>query len=162
MRLVYPIAQEKWIRRVAADGHTLARRKSARRGRIEDVFHELVSFPQLVAHPNFTLEVVLIQEEEIRVAEAARSRASWRRHGWAIHDHQLLGVIAQRVLQSPEDFRAFLPPALPGSFTNQDLAQVLDQPDYIAQQMTYCLRRMGVIQATGKRGRALLYTQTGT
>ncbi len=157
LRLVYPIAQEKWIRRVAADGRTLGRRKSSKQGRVEDLFHELVSFPQLIEHPNFSLEVILIQEEEVRTAEAERSRAGWRRHGWAIHDHKLLGVVAQRVFASPEDFCEFLPPTLATQFTNQDLAEALGEPNYLAQQMTYCLRRMGVVELAGKRGRALLY-----
>ncbi len=162
LRLVYPIAQEKWIRRVAADGRTiLGRRKSAKQGRVEDLFHELVSFPHLIEHSNFSLEVILVQEEEVRMAEAVRSRSSWRRHGWTIHDHELLGVVAQRVLASPDDFCTFLPPALPPQFTNKDLAEALGEPDYLAQKMTYCLRRMGVVQAAGKRGRALLYTRAG-
>ncbi len=161
LRLVYPIAQEKWIRRVAADGRALGRRKSSKRGRVEELFHELVSFPQLIEHPNFSLEVILIQEEEVRMAQAARSRAGWRRHGWAIHDHELIGVVNRRMFTSPDDFRSFLPATLPARFTNQDLAEALDEPNYLAQKMTYCLRRMGIVELAGKRGRALLYARAG-
>ena len=52
VRLVYPIAQDKWIVRVAEDGRTqLSRRRSPKRGSIEDVFDELVSFPGLLLNP---------------------------------------------------------------------------------------------------------------
>jgi hypothetical protein len=67
LRLVFPIAQEKWIVRLAADGVTqLGRRKSPKRGNIFQLFRELVSIPDLTRHPNFSLEVLLIQEEEVR------------------------------------------------------------------------------------------------
>src|SRR5687768_6709778 len=67
VRLIYPIAQEKWIVRLAADDHgRVMRRKSPKRGRLEDLFWEMVSIPQLLSHPNFSLEVLMIQEEETR------------------------------------------------------------------------------------------------
>src|SRR5512141_651377 len=58
--LVYPIAAEKWVVRVEANRRTvIGRRKSPHRGQLVELFIELVSWPQLVAHPNFTLEVAL-------------------------------------------------------------------------------------------------------
>ena len=65
VRLVFPIAQEKWIVRVAKDGKThLGRRKSPKKGNIFHLFDELVYIPGLITHPNFSLETLLIQEEE--------------------------------------------------------------------------------------------------
>src|SRR5258708_39950387 len=45
VRLIYPVVQEKWIvRSVAANsGSVVRRRKSPKRGRLEDLFWELVS-----------------------------------------------------------------------------------------------------------------------
>ncbi|NUO84039.1 hypothetical protein HUU05_28525, partial [candidate division KSB1 bacterium] len=62
IRLICPIAQEKWIVKLAtgkSSGST--RRKSPKRGRVEDLFRAMVSFPQLLANPNFSLEVLLIK-----------------------------------------------------------------------------------------------------
>lgn len=160
VRLIHPIAQEKWVVKCKADGATVvSRRKSPRRGQIEMLFKELVSFPQLVAHPNFTLEVALTQEEEWQrpAKRGAGRRASWRRKGWAIYDRRLLGVVEHVSLASPADYRRFLPETLPAPFTNQDLAVAARQPLYLAQKMTYCLRQMGVIETVGRRGRASLY-----
>ena len=161
VRLVHPIAQEKWIVRLGRDGVTpLTRRKSPRRGRVDQLFAELVSFPELVAHPNFTLEVLMTREEEI-LRPAGRSngrRVSWRRKGWEICDRRLLGVIDQVVLASPADFLRFLPDALPQPFTSRDLAVATGQSLYVVQKITYCLRKMGTIGSAGKRGGALLYT----
>ena len=161
VRLVHPIAQEKWIVRLGRDGATpLTRRKSPKRGRIDRLFVELVSFPELVAHPNFTLEILMTREEEI-LRPAGRGngrRASWRRKGWQICDRRLLGVVDQVVLTSPVDFHRFLPETLPRSFTSRDLATTANQPLYLTQKITYCLRKMGAIESAGKRGGALLYT----
>ncbi len=161
VRLVHPIAQEKWIVRLGRDGATpLNRRKSPRRGRVDQLFVELVSFPELVAHPNFTLEILMTREEEI-LRPAGRGngrRASWRRKGWEICDRRLLGVVEQVVFASPSDFRIFPPDSLPQLFTSHDLAAATGRPLYLTQKITYCLRKMGAIECAGKRGGALLYT----
>ena len=160
VRLVHPIAQEKWIVRLGRDGAPLTRRKSPRRGRVDHLFAELVSFPELVAHPNFTLEILMTREEEILrpVGRGKGRRASWRRKGWEICDRRLLGVVEQIVLVSPADFLRFLPDALPQPFTSRDLAVATGQSLYVVQKITYCLRKMGTIGSAGKRGGALLYT----
>jgi hypothetical protein len=155
VRLVHPIAQEKWIVRMDAGGLTrLSRRKSPKRGRLEHLFDELVSFPQLIASPNFSLEILLIQEEEIRTNDG---RGSWRRGGWSITAHRLIGVVGSVLLASAADFRALLPTGLPSPFTNQELADALGLPLRLAQKMTYCLRKMGILSVTGRRSKALLY-----
>jgi hypothetical protein len=159
VRLVHPIAQEKWIIRVDADGHTLlGRRKSPKRGRLVHLFDELVSFPHLIANPNFSIEILLTQEDEVRRNDG---QGSWRRKGWSIYDHRLIDVVQSTLLASPSDFRACLPPALDPPFTNRDLAAALDLPHRLAQKMTYCLRKMGVLSVAGKRRHALLYEQRG-
>src|SRR5687768_7632194 len=65
VRLVYPVVLEKWIVRLDHGGISV-RRKSPKRGRLEDLFRELVSIPQLLSNPNFSLEVLMIREEETR------------------------------------------------------------------------------------------------
>ncbi len=54
VRLVHPIAQEKWIVKLAGDwAKPMSRRKSPKRGHVEDIFAELVSFPRLAGQPAF-------------------------------------------------------------------------------------------------------------
>jgi len=91
VRLVYPIAKEKWIVRMTSSGErVIGRRKSPKVGRLSDLFDELVSIPELINHQTFVLEIALIQEEEVRRADG---RGSWRRGGQSIHDHKLLQVL---------------------------------------------------------------------
>jgi hypothetical protein len=155
VRLVHPIAQEKYIVRQDKKGKTLSRRKSPKRGQAARLFDELVSFPELAAHPGFTLEIVLTGEDEIlRLGRGG----SWRRRGWRIADRRLLGVLGRVELKSPRDYAAFLPLTLPEAFTTRDLADRGGYPLYLAQKMAYCLRRMGVLEAVGKRRNATLYS----
>lgn len=162
LRLVHPIAQEKWLVRVAADGVTeISRRRSPKRGTFHDIFDELVSIPALLDHPNFSLEILLIHEEEIRRVRSAREKPAKRTRfprDWDRHDHRLMQVIDSRVIESAADLRKFLPNNLPPAFTNRDLSAALGNNYRRAQAMTYVLRQCGVLYAAGKRGRSILYS----
>jgi hypothetical protein len=155
VRLVYPVAREKWIVRLAEDGKgVLGRRRSPKRGSLEQVFGELVSFPRLLAEPNLSIEVLLIQMEEVRRHDEKRA---WRRHGWVVHERRLLDVVERRLFESPQDLAALLPPGLAEPWTTADLAEARNLPRRLAQQMAYCLRKMGMIESVERRGRAHLY-----
>jgi hypothetical protein len=156
VRLVYPVAQAKWITRVKADQQTvLGRRKSPRHGALEDVFAELVSLPELMAHPHFILEVVLIHEDEIRCPRTGRPRR--RGSEWRVCNRRLLKVVESAAFVTPADFRRFIPADLATPFTSGELAVALQRPDDVAHKITYCLRKMGTLAVVGKRRRAWLY-----
>ena len=156
VRLVYPIPQEKWVVRLAPDGLTvLSRRKSPKRGRPIQLFEELVSCPELAAHPNFALEVLLTREAEIR-REVVGLRRS--RRGWLRYDRELLGVLSRLTFADPTDYHVFLPRGLADPFTARDLARALDEPCYLAQKVMYCLRKMGAVAVVGKKGNSILYS----
>ena len=159
VRLVHPIAAEKWILRVDAAGERLGRRKSPKRGRLEDVFHELVSIPDLPARPRFALEVLLIQEEEVRCHDGG---GSWRHPEWRRTDRRLLKVVRRCDLSTPARLLALLPPAedLPRPFTNRGLAEAAGLSPSLAARMTYCLRAVDglAVVGRGKHG-ARLFTE---
>jgi hypothetical protein len=155
VRLVYPVVQEKWIVRSTANGGGIAvRRKSPKRGRLEDLFWELVSIPQLLSNPNFSLEVLMIREEETRRYHGQRKR--WRRKGWVIEGRRLVDVLDRRLFGTSADWLAFVPDSLQ-SFTTKDLATVAETRRDLAQKMAYCLRQANMIELIGKQGRGNLY-----
>ena len=77
IRIVHPIAAEKWIRKIDEDGTEVSRRRSPKRGIAADVCSELTSFPSLLSHPNLSVEVLLVQEEEVRRPDPG----AWRKKG---------------------------------------------------------------------------------
>jgi hypothetical protein len=154
IRLVHPIAVEKWITRFPQKGDKpLGRRKSPKKGRLEHLFMELVYIPQLAKHPNFSLEILLTQQEEMRRNDG---KGSWRRRGWSIIDHKLIKVKESVILSSPKDYRYFVPFNLPEDFTTLELSKVSKIPINLAQRVVYCLRKMDIVEVVGKRGRANL------
>ena len=157
VRLVYPVARERWIVKLARDGRGRPkRRKSPKRGSIEEVFKELVSFPHLLADPSFSLDVLLVQEEEVRHYDGKRG---WRRRGWVTDERRLLQVVESRIFETPADLAALIPTSLPEPFTTAELAAAVGRPRWLAQKMAYCLREMGMVSPVGKRGNAILYVR---
>ncbi len=152
--IVHPIARRKWIVKGPHDGKPSTRRKSPKVGSHYDVFGELVSFPWLADHPNLAIDVVMIDEEEVRRFDGNRS---WRRRGWTVVERRLLDVTERISLVTPADWTSLLPEGLSEPFTTADLASEIRRPRRTAQQMAYCLREMKTIEIVGKRGNALEY-----
>jgi len=158
VRLVYPIPCEKWIIKQPSDEYgPVSHRKSPKRGGFEYVFEELVSIPRLLMNPNFSIELLLIQEEEVRRYDGIHG---WRRRGWVTHERRLLNVVEQRFLKTPADMCALVPSTLADPFTASDLAICIAKPRRLAQKMVYCLRLMGCITPVGKRAKAILYARS--
>ena len=155
VKLVYPLAKKKWIVKQTPDGVTvLSRRSSPKRCGFEDIFDELVRIPNLIAHSNFSIEVLLIEEEEIRRQDG---KGSWRRRGWSIVDRKLVDILDRRLYEDPSDFLQFIPDSLEKPFRNSDLVEALGISRRLGQRLTYCLRKMNALKTVGKKGNALLH-----
>lgn len=155
VHLIYPIAARKWILRRDPEGEGfLSRRRSPRHGTVTDLFYELVRMPALLAEPNLSLEVVLVEEEEIRRYARTRRR---RRLRWISDERRLLQVLQSHHFRTPADLAALLPLDLPEPFTTADLARELAVRRPLAQKMAYCLRELTLLEVVGKEGNSLLY-----
>lgn len=155
VHVVHPIAVQRTITLIDDEAETLlSRRKSPKRGRVEEVFRELVRLPDLLNHPNFSLEVLLIHDEEVRRDDG---QGSWRRKKQSIYDRRLLEVVGSVVFTCTPEVCALLPPTLQETFTINDLAKAAKLPRPLASKMAYCLREMGGIELVGKEGRAYVY-----
>ncbi len=159
VRVVFPIACEKWIVKAPETMDSRAsRRKSPKRGRVEDLFLELVSFPHLLTNPNFSFEVLFTREEESRYKSGKRV---FRQVGWLVEERRLLEVVDRRLFEKPADWQALLPGHPDEPFTARELAETLGIRKYLAEKMAYCLRKGEVIRRIGRRGRAYLYRLSG-
>jgi hypothetical protein len=154
VRLVAPVPVRRRIVRLSDEGEVLSARRSPRRGRIEDIFSRLVSIPSLLCLPRFELEIVLTHQDELRVHRPGKA---FRRHGWVVTGRRLVSVEERRLLATPADAAGLLPLALPELFDTAELAQAAGIERRLAQQMTYCLRAMGVLDTAGKRSGAVVH-----
>lgn len=156
--LVYPIASEKWIIKLPKTSSSdSTRRKSPKQGRLTEIFNELVTFPEILIQPNFFLELLLIQEEEIRRFVGNRR---WRNRGWAIEDRRLLQVMEHHHFHGPDSLLQLVPEDLPDQFTTLEIAKAMGETRRLAQKAAYCLRKLDLIQLVGKRGRANLFARS--
>jgi hypothetical protein len=62
----------------------------------------------------------------------------------------------------PDDAARLLSRSLPALFDTAQLADAAAIERRLAQQMTYCLRAMGVLHTAGKRGNAIVYRLAST
>ncbi|MHA2400639.1 MAG: hypothetical protein ACXADU_17340 [Promethearchaeota archaeon] len=155
VRLVYPIIKDKWIRYIdLRSGDEIRNRLSPKHGSYIDIFEELIRIPEIISNPNFTIELLLTQIEEIQVNDW---KGGWRRKGWSISDRRLVRILERREFYTPVDFLMLKPIDLRSPFTNMDLAKSLKKSVHFARKMSYCLRKMGILKVVGKKGKAFLF-----
>jgi hypothetical protein len=152
IRIVHPIAAQRRIVRLSADGEVLSSRGSPKRPGAEAIFEQLVSFPTLVTHPHLTIEVLLCREDHVRGPAPVRGRRFMRDPG-----ERRLDAILERVeLRGAADVAALIPP-LEGPFTTRQLAAAMGVPLPLAQKTAACLRALELIRPAGRMGRAPQY-----
>lgn len=164
--LVHPIARDRFIVRMeqaAEDGaetFALARpRKSPKHGSPFDVFHALTGIPTLLDHPNLTLDVVMVIDEDIRVPYRGKRRR--RRRDWVSVDRRLLEVIETHTIEGMADLFAMVDAELPETFTSRDLAGAMRASARLGQRAAFCFREAGLAEICGRRDRFVLYRRTG-
>ena len=142
VHIVHPIAVGSWIER-----RELPTRKSPKRGRLHDVFGELVSVPTILDHPNLTIEVFLVDVDVVKVADPTMRR---RRGGWRTVDRRLRRIIDTHGLRTTADLVALLPTGLPNPWTTKDVASAGGLPRRTAQQMAYVLKANALVHEVGR------------
>jgi hypothetical protein len=155
VRLLLPVAALKVITTLDETGAEIRSRRSPMRGSLFDAFHELVNLRTFLGDPNFSIDVVLIHEEEVRRPRPNRRRR--RQKNWGIHERRLVEVVDSVSLHHPADYLAFVPASLDEPFTTADLARAIDRPPWMARKIAYVLREMDVLAAVGKQENAILY-----
>ena len=150
VRLVHPVAERRWVIR-DVDGRK-QRRVSPHRGRVEEVFNELVYCPTLPLDPNFSLEVLMVHAEE---AQAVRWRGK-KRTRYTVTERHLVKALGREVFERPADYLRLIPD-MHGAFTARQLSKVAKLRITLARRMVYCLAKMGVIEEVGSVARAKLY-----
>jgi hypothetical protein len=159
VRIVKPIVANKLLVKLdRRGGIELDRRRSPKRGKLLDVFDELVYFTRVFPHPQLTLEVLMVDVEERRYPGRGKRRRR-RREGreFQVEDQHLIGILESHSFSTAADLRRLLPARMPRQFHTAHLAERLKAPRWTAQRIAYCLREMGAVQVVGKQGNALLY-----
>ncbi len=153
------IVRRQLVKLNKKNGKEVERRLSPKRGKLWDLFDELVYFTRVFPHPNLSLEVPLIDIEEYRFPGHGRRRR-WRKRDHVVQDRKLVTIHDRYFFGGPEDFCRMLPGTLPSPFHTGQLAKAIGVDRWVAQRMAYCFRNMGVAEQVGKQGNAWLYELT--
>ncbi len=155
VRLVHPIPQLKTIVKIAEDRQTvISRRRSPKKGEMTDVLSELVYIPRLLAEKNFSIDIVLIEENELWIYDPKKVR---RRGGWRVMERQMTSINDSLTIRSARDLYEFFEEPLSEPFTTKDIEINMRAKAKIARQMAYVLRHNDLIEVIGKSGRFLEY-----
>jgi len=156
VKLVYPIPVNKWVVRYRSSVEgPFSHRRSPRHGIAEHLFEELIYISMLPLNPNFSIELLFIEQEDLWVDDG---KGSWRRKYWSILDRRLVNVFGTQLFAQPVDYLSLLPKNLPTKFTSQDIAWQSNFSRKLANNMLYCLLKMDLLTHEGSRGRSRLYT----
>jgi hypothetical protein len=155
--VVKPIVIRKLlVKQDTKGGRVTGRRISPKRGRLVDLFEDLVYFVRVFPHRSLTLDVPLVDIEEWRYPGHGRRRR-WRLRDHLVEDQKLIGIRAVHRFRTAMDMGRLIPASLPQPFDTSHLAASLSVDRWVAQKVAYCLRNVGAIQKTGKKGNAWLY-----
>jgi hypothetical protein len=100
------------------------------------------------------VELALVDVTERRVQDG---RGSWRRKGISILDKSLVAYHGSLVLAGPDDYRRLVPFGEQEAFTAQELGKRAGVKAELARKALYTMRKLGVVEQSGKQGRAWVY-----
>jgi hypothetical protein len=124
------------------------------------IFERLVSFraPDIIG--KIQVRVLLVEERVTRRHAGFRGK----RPCYEVLERDLVRIVGERTFSSPGKFLAMLPSGLPGEFTNNDVATLLDikggmtRKKKIAGCMTYSFCQLGLARRAGKQGNAHVFS----
>lgn len=152
--VVKPLAaRKKLLKKERRNGKVVSSRYSPTRQSLPWIFQELVHFTKAFPHPNLQLDILLTEQEEVRVPA---KRKTWRRKH-SVQDRRLVEVQQTVSLSTVKDLWNSLEAEVPKVFTTADLAREGSMPRWLAQKAAYCFREMGHIEMCGKQGNAIEY-----
>ena len=155
--VVYPIPAQKWVIWIDPETGLIEKKnRSPRRGNFCHAFRELYKISPFLKDPNLTIKLILLDMEEYRI------RDGWSRDGKRgshRYDRIPVRIAGETVLRDPRDYLQFIPYDLEEPFTAKELARKAGfaGSGRNISAATLVLSRLGILERTGKRGRAYLY-----
>ena len=152
--VIHPLAAHKTIVTWdATRSEMLSRRKSPKKERVVEAFREIGALAAYLTHPRFRLVVALVRETEHRCDDG---QGSWRRQGKSKVDRVLDELQTEEVFSCVQDYGRLIPLTWPQPGTAAELATSLSLNGQDTQALVSCLKKIGVLEVCGTRGRAQL------
>ena len=157
--VIYPCVRYKYISWVDPEtGETTKKHKSPRTGRPVDALPELYKLKDDLFLPGLSFLIILMDVEEYRLLDGYSKD---KKHGSHRMERLPLSIEDEILLSSPEDYKQFLPPDLPETFTRADLMKGMHLEGRRGSNAINVLERTGVIERCGMDSRKILFKRKG-
>lgn len=155
--IAYPIAHTKWLRWVDKEsGEVSPRRKSPKTGKAAQILPELYKIKDYLPDPGLTVHLLFIDLEEYKFLNGWSKD---KKKGAEKSDRIPIGLVGEMFLKEPSDYRLLLPESLGNTFVSKEFAKASGLKGIALSGALKVLIQMGIIEQTGKKGRAFLYAK---
>lgn len=153
--IVHPIAKKKrliWIDQET--GALSAPHKSPKKGSAYDAFLELYRIRDYLADRHLKVKLLLMELEEYKLLNGYGKDRKIRA---SKYDRIPIDIMEEIVIERPEDLMQFVPLELEEPFTVKEYAKAAHINDRLASLAIKLYQYFGMMEHTGKKGRAYLY-----
>ena len=153
--VVYPIPQIKYLSWLdISTGELVCKRQSPKKGSIYDALKELYKIKYTLDNPRMNLCLAMLELEEIRYLNGWSDD---KKRGSTRCDRIPINLLDEIYINSPYDYRIFIPENLPDEFTSADFAKCAKIKRNTAQLALNILSYMDVVKKTATKGRTIFY-----
>jgi hypothetical protein len=157
VRIIKPWIEKKIIETYDKNENLIRKRKSPKEQRPIQFFGELIHFTKVFPHKKLSIEILPVECIESRIDHPRRGR----RKQYRTLDMRLASIPKlQRsiLLKNRGDLWSLMgTPQLPKTFDTRDLADAIQEPRWLAQQIAYVLKHCGAARPHSKRGNSIVY-----
>ncbi|MBR5241540.1 MAG: hypothetical protein IKV20_00230 [Clostridia bacterium] len=150
--LVCPIIKTKYITTLTEDGEVLSRKKSPMQKGLSDVAIELYKIKEFILDKNLEIRLIFLAAEADRTLIFNTSRPKYKKG--RVYPYEIL---EEKVLKDIEDFRIFLPAALPDKFLRSEYNKAIKARAKFSYYALKLCEHLGFVKQVGKRGNAFIY-----
>ncbi len=157
--VVYPMAAVKYLSWVDPETGELTKpRRSPKKARPCEAFHELIKIKYTLDNPRFHLKLIMLELHERRTLDGWSKD---RKKGSHRVDRIPTGIVSETDIIITSDFDQFIPAGLPEKFTIDDFAKKAEVSYGCAQKTVNALCYLGRLGEAGKLGRRKLFEYRG-
>lgn len=152
--VIFPVAYVKRICRIEKEtGDVSKARRSPKKGRVQEILPELFYIKRHLSHPNLRIYICLLEITEFRCDNP-------KRRGRTVRYDRVPTAYVSHMAVGTGEYSKLLPPELPEEFTAAEFSKLCGLCGVRLSVSIKTLCDIGVIEKTGKRGRAYIYKIT--
>lgn len=154
--VVYPMIGEKRLLTTEVATGEIKIRKSPAKGSLFELFRELYRIMDYIPHKNFRLRIITVKVDEHRLRDSSVKHRRGELH-YLKTERIPTALLGDETYSKPSDYAKFLPNGLPEAFTTKELSALSGLRQGDCSIVLRVLTGIGILERTGKRGRAYLY-----